>query len=128
MSMYRKAISALLGAVIVTLAAATSAGGIDQAELVQLVLVATGAFAAYLVPNAPGYSYAKSITSAITAGLSLVAGYLANGQEMTNSLWLNVALAAGVSLGVFIVPNDPEQSISISTGPSTSNPGFRTPG
>jgi len=126
MNLYRKAISALLGAVVVTLAAATSDGGIDPAELVQLVLVATGAFAAYLLPNAPGYGAAKSVSSAITAGLTLVAGYLANGQEMTNSLWLNVALAAGVSLGVFIVPNDPGESAVLSTGSSTSNPGIRT--
>lgn len=106
MSHYRKAIAAVLGAVVVTLASATSADGITNAELVQLVLLALGAFMAYLVPNAPGYTYAKTAVEAATAGLVLLGGYLANDMAMTTSLWLNVALAVGVSLGVFIVPNE----------------------
>lgn len=107
MESYRKAISALLGAVIVTLAAAASDNVVSPAELVQVLLAALGAFGVYLLPNAPGYGLAKSIVAAGTAGFGLLGGWLASGDPITGSMWLNFALAIGVSLGVFIVPNDP---------------------
>lgn len=112
MSAYRKAIAALLGAVVVTLAASTTDDVLSSAEIAQVTLTALGAFGAYLLPNMPGYSTVKSLVSAAMAGLGLLAGWLAAGQEISNSMWLNFALAIGTSLGVFIVPNGPEPAPS----------------
>ena len=108
MSAYRKAIAGLLGAVIVALVAATSDDTLTNAEIAQLSLSGLGAFGTYLLPNMPGYSTVKSLVNAAMAGLGLLAGWLAAGQEITTSMWLNFALAIGASLGVFIVPNEPE--------------------
>jgi hypothetical protein len=110
MSAYRKALAALFGAVVVTLAASLTDDVLTNAELAQVAVVALGAFGTYLVPNAPGYQTAKTFVSAALAGLGLLAGWLAAGQEITSSMWLNFALAVGTALGVFIVPNDPEPS------------------
>ncbi len=111
MSAYSKALAALAGAVAVTLAAATSDDVVTSAEVAQLVVTGLAAFGVYLVPNAPGYKYAKAWTAAALAGVSLLAGWLANGQDITTAMWLNVGLAVGTSLGVLIVPNDPEAAI-----------------
>lgn len=108
MGAYRKFVTALLGAVVVTLAAASSDDVITSAEVAQITLAALGTFGVYVLPNAPGYSTLKTFVAAATAGVGLLAGWLATGQEITNSMWLNLALAVGTALGVFIVPNDPE--------------------
>lgn len=111
MTAYSKALAALAGAVAVTLAAATSDDVVTSAEVAQLVVAALTAFGVYLVPNAPGYRYAKAWTAAALAGVSLLAGWLANGQDVTTAMWLNVAIAVGTSLGVFILPNDQEAPV-----------------
>lgn len=108
MTLYRKAFAALAGAVVVTLAAATSDDVITAAEMVQVVMSALGAFAVYVTPNLPGHTYAKTIVSAAMAGFGLLGGYLATGEEITTAMWLNVALAVGTAAGVFLLPNKPE--------------------
>jgi hypothetical protein len=105
MKHYSKFITALLGAVIVTLAAATSDNVLSSAEIAQVALAGLGTFAVYVLPNAPGYEAAKALVSAGLAGVGLLAGWLAAGDTITNSMWLNLALAVGTALGVFVVPN-----------------------
>lgn len=108
MGAYRKFLMALLGAVVVALAAATSDNQLTSAEIAQTVLAGLGMFSVYVLPNAPGYGVAKSLVAAASAGVGLLAGWLASGEEITTSMWLNFALAVGTALGVFLVPNDPE--------------------
>jgi hypothetical protein len=108
MSAYRKFLMALLGAVVITLAAAMSDDVLSSAEIAQVVLAALAPFSVYVLPNAPGYGAAKALVTAALAGVGLLAGWLEAGQEITNSMWLNLALAVGTALGVFIVPNEPE--------------------
>jgi len=102
---YSKFLTALFGAVIVALAAATSDSVLTSAEIAQVVLAGLGTFAVYVLPNAPGYSAAKTVVSGALAGVGLLAGWLAAGDEITTSMWLNFALAVGTAVGVFIVPN-----------------------
>lgn len=113
MAHYRKFIAALLGAVVVTLAAATSDDVLSAAEVAQVVLAGLGTFAVYVLPNAPGYGVAKTFVAAATAGLGLLAGWLASGEHVTDSMWLNLALAVGTALGVFVVPNEPGEVDSV---------------
>jgi len=108
MGAYRKFLMALLGAVVVTLAAAMSDDVLSSAEIAQVILAGLGTFGVYVLPNAPGYSALKTLVAGATAGLGLLAGWLASGEQITDSMWLNLALAVGTALGVFIVPNDPE--------------------
>lgn len=108
MAAYNKAVAALLGAVAVVLASALTDDHVTAAEFVQMTVAGLGAFSVYLVPNAPGYALAKTWTAAALAGLNLVAGWLANNQEITNAMWVNVAIAVAVALGVFILPNSQE--------------------
>ena len=111
MSAYRKSLAALAGAVITVLAAALTDDVITSAEFAQIAVAALTAFGAYLVPNAPGAAYAKTLVAAALAGLNLLVGWLANGQDITNAMWLNVAIAVGTALGVFILPNEQEAPV-----------------
>lgn len=107
LSHYRSYLSALAGLVLVTLASAAGDGGVTSAELVQMVILAAGMVTVYVLPNAPGFAHVKTAAEAITAGFVLIGGYLANDLEMTTSLWLNVAIAVGASLGILILPSVP---------------------
>lgn len=108
MSAYNKAFTALLGAVAVVLASALTDDVVTAAEFVQMTVAGLAAFAVYLTPNLPGYGAAKTVVAAALAGLNLVAGWLANGEEITNSMWVNVVIAVAVALGVFVLPNHRE--------------------
>lgn len=108
MGAYRKFLMALVGAVVVTLAAATSDDVLSSAEIAQMVLAGLGTFGVYVLPNAPGYGVAKTLVAGASAGVGLLAGWLAAGDKITSSMWLNLVLAVGAALGVFIVPNDPD--------------------
>ena len=76
-----------------------------------IALVGFGATVVYIVPNLPGYMYAKTVVAAITAGLTLLAAYLTDDigvdWDLTNPEKLNILLAVGTALGVFLVPNAP---------------------
>lgn len=111
MGAYKKFLMALLGAVIVTLAAATSDDVLTSAEIAQVILAGLGTFGVYVLPNAPGYGAAKTFVAAATAGLGLLAGWLASGERITDSMWLNLVLAVGTAAGVFLVPNEPEPAL-----------------
>lgn len=113
MAAYRKFLMALAGAVVVALAAATSDDVLTNAEIAQVILAALAPFSVYVLPNAPGYGVVKSFVAAATAGVGLLAGWLANGDKITTSMWLNFALAVGTALGVFVVANEPERVVDV---------------
>jgi hypothetical protein len=112
MSAYSKSVTALLGAVATVLASALTDDVVTSAEFVQMTVAGLTAFAVYLLPNAPGFGAVKTFVAAALAGLNLVAGWLANGEEITNAMWVNVVIAVAVALGVFVLPNDREPAPS----------------
>jgi hypothetical protein len=112
MSAYSKSVTALLGAVATVLASALTDDVVTAAEFVQMTVAGLTAFAVYLLPNAPGFGAVKTFVAAALAGLNLVAGWLANGEEITNAMWVNVVIAVAVALGVFVLPNDREPAPS----------------
>lgn len=109
MSAYMKGVVAVVGAVVMAIAAAWTDDKITNPEWVQVAIAGFTAFQVYITANLglPLWSYSKSITAAALGGLGLLAGYLANGQKMAGSLWLNVAIAAFVAAGVWLAPNEP---------------------
>lgn len=107
-SSYWKSISALLGAVAVLLASALTDDVISMAEAVTMVGAGLAAFGAYLVPNAPGYKYAKLVIYAFISGVNVLAGYVVAGEEITNAMWVNIAIVVAAGLGVLVLPNTQE--------------------
>lgn len=111
MSAYRKALAALAGAALAFFATAYTDNAIEPGELAQMAFVALTAFATYLVPNAPGFKYAKLITSAALTGIGLLSGWLASGEEITDSMWVVLVIQVGTVLGIFVTPNEPEPAV-----------------
>lgn len=109
MTGYLKALAAFLGAALVALISAQTDNVVSAGEVAQIALVGFGATVVYIVPNLPGYSYAKTAVAAITAGLTLLAGYLTDDVgvdwDLSNPEKLNILLAVGTAVGVFLVPN-----------------------
>jgi len=108
---YLKALAAFLGAALVALISAQTDNAVSPGEIAQIALVGFGATVVYIVPNLPGYTYAKTAVAALTAGLTLLAAYLTDDigvdWDLTNPEKLNILLAVGTALGVFLVPNSP---------------------
>jgi hypothetical protein len=109
MSAYSKALTAVVGAVVMAVASAMTDDTISHPEWVMIAVAGFTAFQVFVTANVglPLWNYSKSITAGALAGLGLLGGYLANGEHMSNALWLNVAIAAAVAAGVFAVPNGP---------------------
>jgi hypothetical protein len=107
MGAYAKSLTAVFGAVAVAVASAWTDNTITHPEWVMIAVAGFTAFQVYITANVglPLWDKAKAITAGALAGLGLLGGYLANGENMTNALWLNVAIAAAVAAGVFAVPN-----------------------
>lgn len=116
LSPYKKALAAFFGAALSLLVAALTDDVVGPAELVSILSAALGAGLVYIVPNAPGSAAVKTLASALMAGLGVLAGPLTIGDGMTTALWLQVAIAAGTVLGVFVVPNSQEDAV-----PSTAS-------
>jgi hypothetical protein len=110
MSSYAKSLTAVLGAIAVAVASAWTDNQITHPEWVTIAVAGFTAFQVYVTANVglPLWNKAKAITAGALAGLGLLGGYLANGEHMNGSLWLNVAIAAATAAGVFAVPNEPE--------------------
>lgn len=103
MGVYAKSIAAVVGAIAMAIAAAWTDSKITDAEWVMIAVAGWTAFQVFVTANLdlPLWDRAKDITAGALAGLGALGGYLANGQEMTGALWLNVAIAALTAAGVF---------------------------
>lgn len=108
MSAYLKAFAAMVGAVLAALLSVNSDNVLEPGEVVQVFLMGLGALAVYVVPNLPGYSVAKAVVAALTAGLTVLAAALTDAVgeswDITSSEWLMVVIAAGTAVGVWAAP------------------------
>lgn len=109
MGAYSKAIVAVVGAVALAAASRWTDETITNPEWVQIAVAGFTAFEVWLVSNLaiPIWHASKFITALALGGLNALAGYLANGQEMSGPLWLNVVIAAAVAAGVWGAPPAP---------------------
>lgn len=108
LSHYTKFIVAALGIVLGALAAALGDNLITVDEAVNLVIVALGAVATYIVPNLETgiRRYSKLIVGALTAGVTLLASLTSDG--ITLSEWLMVGAAIFTAFTTYVLPNKPE--------------------
>lgn len=111
LSPYRAALSAVLGAVALAYVGVITDDVVTSSELVGLILVGLGAFMTYLLPNAPGYKLVKLVTNALFQGLSLLLQYIDSGQDITTGMWVQLAIAVAVALGIVVLPNQPEPAV-----------------
>ena len=110
MTLYAKAILAIITAALAALAAALTDGALSSAEAVTIGIAIVTAVGVYLVPNldAGPARYAKAFVAAAGAGLAALATLLAEGlglSQVTLSDWITVLLAILGAVGVGIVPN-----------------------
>lgn len=108
-----KLIVAIVGAVAVALQSSLGDDVVTDAEKVQIAIAVFTAISVYITANALTgvWSYTKAISAAVLAGLSLLSGYLANGQEMTSSMWINVVIAFVTALAVRQIKNAPAATV-----------------
>jgi len=105
MSLYRKAIVAVAGAVLMLLPAVLSDDRISNVEWVQVAIAAATAYGVWLTANVSTATRAKAAIAGVLAGLNLLVTYLATGGHITGSMWANLLIAVVVAAGVLAVPN-----------------------
>ena len=111
-SHYAKAVIYIALAAVGFLVSALTDNELTVNELINLSIIVLGAIGVYLVPNldAGAGRYAKGGVAFLTAGLVAVLSFLNGG--VTIAEWLQVLVAAFAGIGVVIVPNEPQRSIS----------------
>jgi hypothetical protein len=106
---YLKMFVAVLGTVLAALVPLLQAGHLTTGGLINVALVGVGALMVFASPNVPGASYTKFVLSALAAGLAALVTFVGAGSlgGVTAAQWIQVLIAAGVAVGVFLVPNAP---------------------
>lgn len=74
-------------------------------EILNLAVAVIGAVVVYAVPNFSSTvgRYAKTIATAVTAGILLAISFLTDGISLVE--WMQIGVAALAAIGVYIVPN-----------------------
>lgn len=115
---YVKFVVALVGAGVSVLAAGLVDNVVSPVEIVNVALAILAAAAAYQASNEAGSilgGYGKSVVVAATAAgqaLVLVVADVASFTEVALSDWLTVLVTAGTALGVVILPNRDNVSLT----------------
>lgn len=110
---YGKFIAALLAAFAVGIQSALSDGAVSTDEWIQLAIQITTAAGVWLTANLPGYTWAKTATAAILAGLNATVAALSDGISMSE--WVNIGIAIA---GVILVQFTPSRTTAPVEGPA----------
>lgn len=117
---YYKAFTYAFGAIAAVILSYHTDGVFTGAEIAQTALLAFGTFLVYLAENAPGAKFVKFVMAAVIAGLQVLVAAMEVGSELSSDVWLNVAIAVGMALGVLAVENKPEAAVpATATTPSS---------
>ena len=105
---YGKSITYIALAAVAFLVTALSDNALSGEEILNLIIVVLGAIGVYAIPNIPENfaKYAKTGVAFLTAGVIAALSFWTGGIETTE--WLQIVLAAFAAVGVYIVPNGPE--------------------
>jgi hypothetical protein len=108
LSHYSKAITYIAMAALTFLVTALSDNALSTEEILNLVVIVLGAIGVYLIPNFPDgvAKVAKTGVAFFTAAVVAALSFLTGGIEVTE--WIQIVLAAFAAVGVYIVPNGPE--------------------
>lgn len=72
---------------------------LNTAEVLTVTMAVLGAVLTYVIPRVPQFPWAKTVVSAISAGVLVLLNAAQVGSDFTPSLWLNVAIQLVVGLG-----------------------------
>ncbi len=108
MKKYTKTIVQVVITILVALAAVWD-GGVLASEWINVAIVGAGALSVFTAPNVPGAAYTKTILSAITAGLVVLASVITGGLVFPELI--QILLAAAGAVGVYALPNKPELGV-----------------
>lgn len=122
MSKYGKFIAQVFFTAVGAVVAALVDDRIDAAEWINVAILTMGAIS---VLGAGEFTegvwrHTKTIVSAATAALTLLASFVSDGGLITTSEWLQIALAAASVLGVAVTPGPKVQALR---GPGLQRPG-----
>jgi len=102
-----KTVAQALGAVVVAVFPLLFVGPLGFSEIVNIIVVAVGAFLVWNTKNYPNWRYGKLLASAaatLTAGLVAIASNYAFG-DVSPQQWWQLALSILTSVVVYFVPN-----------------------
>ena len=102
-----KAVAQAIGAILVAVLPLLVVGPLGFSEIVNVIVVAIGAFVVYNTKNYPNWRYGKALASAATAlttGLVAIASYNSFG-DVSPQQWWQLALSILTSVVVYFVPN-----------------------
>lgn len=110
---YAKSIVYIALTAVMFLVTALSDDALSVEELLNLAVAVVGAIVVYLVPNFPSTvgRYAKTIATAVTAGILLAISFLTDGISLVE--WMQIGIAALAAVGVYIVPNTKPQAVTV---------------
>ncbi len=111
---YAKSIVYIALTAVMFLITALSDDALSVEELLNLAVAVIGAVVVYAVPNFPSTvgRYAKTIATALTAGILLAISFLTDGISLTE--WMQIGVASLAAIGVFIVPNVDGAAVKVS--------------
>lgn len=102
-----KAITQAIGAVMVAILPLLLVGPLGFSEIVNVIVVAIGAFVVWNTKNYPNWRYGKllaSLAATLTTGLVAIASNYAFG-DVSPQQWTQLALSLVTSFLVWYVPN-----------------------
>lgn len=98
-----KAVVQLVMTVLAAIVPALTAGPLDAAGWINVVVLGAGVFMVYNAANVPGWNYAKLIASAVSAVAVVLTSALSDG--ISTAEYIQMVLAAAAALGVGAIPN-----------------------
>ncbi|HJS81911.1 MAG TPA: hypothetical protein VJ742_03660 [Nitrososphaera sp.] len=102
-----KAVVQALGAVLVAVLPLLIVGPLGFSEIVNVIVVAIGAFIVYNTKNYPNWRYGKALASAATAlttGLVAITSYNSFG-DVSPQQWWQIVISILTALAVYFIPN-----------------------
>lgn len=99
-----KAIVQLVMTVLAAVVPALTAGPLDTAGWVNIVVLGAGVIMVYNAGNIPGWSYAKLVASAVAAVAVVLLSALTDG-AITSAEIIQMILAGAAAVGVGAIPN-----------------------
>lgn len=105
-----KALVQLVMTVLAAIVPALSAGALDTAGWINVVVLAAGVVMVYNAANIPGWSYAKLVASAVSAVAVVLTTALTGGLDAAD--YIQMALAAAAALGVGAIPNKGQYTLA----------------
>lgn len=109
---YFKLLPPVLGgvAMVVLMAVvdARSDGAVAASEIVQVVIQGATVLVVWATANVPEFDKAKTFVAGVMVVLNLLTSYITGG--ISDTEWMNLAIAFLSAVGVFAVPNTPART------------------